>query len=84
MSNTRKSSDAQIIEKRNAAWNNRPIRSMEMFAKTSKERKALTEAKKENKRVLSTYGGRYELKGIQRKLMNTQFPCKVSFTKVVL
>jgi predicted Zn-dependent protease len=57
---------------------------MEMFAKTSKERKELANAKKENKRVLSTYGGRYELRGIQRKLMNTQFPCKVSFTKVVL
>jgi predicted Zn-dependent protease len=84
MSKNKKSSDAQIIELRNAAWNNRPIRSMEMFAKTSKERKELANAKKENKRVLSTYGGRYELRGIQRKLMNTQFPCKVSFTKVVL
>lgn len=84
MSNTRRSSDAQIIELRNAAWNNRPVRNLEMYAKTSKERQELINAKKENKRVLSTYGGRYELRGIQRKLMNTAFPCKISFTKVVL
>jgi hypothetical protein len=34
--------------------------------------------------VLSTYGGKYELRGIQRKLMNSNLNCKVSFTKVEL
>lgn len=84
MSNKKKSSDAQIIEKRNAAWNNRPVRNLEMYAKTSKERKELTDAKKTNKQVLSTYGGRYELRGIQRKLQNMPWNCTVKFTKVVL
>jgi predicted Zn-dependent protease len=83
-STNQKQSDAELIQRRTNAWNKRPIISFEMFAKTSKEKKELAKAKKENKRVLSTYGGKYELRGIQRKLMNSNLNCKVSFTRVEL
>lgn len=85
MSNT-KDADLLKIERRTAAWNARPKRSLEMYAKTSDERAACKRAVEKNKQILKTMKGKSILEGVQKhiqKNMNSnRIQAKFVFTKV--
>lgn len=81
-----KEADLLKIERRTAAWNARPKRSLEMYAKTSDERDASKRAMNKNKQILKTDKGQAILSGIQKhiqKNMNgNRIQAKFVFTKV--
>jgi len=82
-----KQNDAELIQRRTAAWNNRPIISSDMWAKTSWEHKLINKLKSRSKRYL---GKRDQIK-LQETIMRTDLKnspimanATLSFTKIVL
>jgi hypothetical protein len=79
-STNQKQSDAELIQRRTNAWNNRPIRSMEMFAKTSYEHRLVNKAKRQYKRNLVTPEGIQLKKNVQKHILKLELIHNVKFT----
>jgi hypothetical protein len=69
----KKRNDAQIIERRTAAWNKRPVMSMEMYAKTNWEKKLTNKVKSVHTKGMKTYYGKRQQKNLQDTIMFKDF-----------
>ena len=73
MSHKIQNADAELIAKRTAAWNKRPIISTEMFGKTSWEHKACKKAKGSYEHSMKTYHGKKLQKNLQETILSKDF-----------
>jgi hypothetical protein len=73
MSKNIKEADALLIAKRTAAWNKRPVRSMEMYTKTSWEKKLTNKVKGIHNKGMKTYYGKRQQKNLQDTIMSKDF-----------